>query len=626
MRNAVQQAFIGSIVMLSLFGIGGSAAAAPGSSAVPAQTGSETVPAVSPEIVTAGVDDFSFASYDADFYLDADSAGRSTLTTVETFVASFPDFDQNRGMRRAIPEDYQGAPTEVEVLSVTDETGAARPFTVETDDDGFVLVTSAAADFVQGEQTYVFSYTQHNVTRYFADTNDDEFYWDTVGTGWAQSFASVSARVHVPTELTASLIEGASCYQGYQGSTDPCEITRSEEPGGTVLSVSASQILPYANVTVAVPFAPQTFVPRDDSYFASPVALVQLLCVIGSVLALIWAIVLRATTLANGRGRPTIIAEYSPPKGLDVVTAAIVLKKTTRAAAAEFVDLAVKRRLRIVETEHQGFFSKKTTYLLELVDPSGLQGAALTLAQALFGPALVVGTGYLMRVRDVALSRQVRAIILAETKAATSSGLRKKGTVAASVLPFLLAIAGGLGAFVFGIVLIEGAIGDAVPFLLMVPPLVFATIVVALLGRVPLSDAGAEVRDHLRGLELYIRLAEADRLRMLQSPTGAEREAVSVTGPRQVLDIYEKLLPYAVLFNLEKEWAVELGRYYVDSSPDWYSGTGAFNAAVFASSIGSMSTTAANSYSGSSSSSSSGGSGGGGSSGGGGGGGGGGGV
>ncbi|HOW01196.1 MAG TPA: DUF2207 domain-containing protein, partial [Rhodoglobus sp.] len=136
----------------------------------------------------------------------------------------------------------------------------------------------------------------------------------------------------------------------------------------------------------------------------------------------------------------------------------------------------------------------------------------------------------------------------------------------------------------------------------------------------------AELRDHLKGLELYIRLAEADRLKMLQSPTGAEREAISTSDPRQIIDVYEKLLPYAVLFSLEKQWAQELGKYYTEQSPDWYSGTGAFNAAVFASSISSMSTTAASSYSGSSSSSSSGGSGGGGSSGGGGGGGGGGGV
>ena len=111
---------------------------------------------------------------------------------------------------------------------------------------------------------------------------------------------------------------------------------------------------------------------------------------------------------------------------------------------------------------------------------------------------------------------------------------------------------------------------------------------------------------------------------MLQSPQGAERTPVSADDPREVLKLNEKVLPYAVLFGLEKEWAQELSRYYVDASPDWYSGSGAFNAAIFATSISSISASASSSMSGSSSSS--GGSGGGGSSGGGGGGGGGGGF
>ncbi|MDP3209069.1 MAG: DUF2207 domain-containing protein, partial [Rhodoglobus sp.] len=104
-------------------------------------------------VVRAGVDDFSFESFSADYYLDVDSEGRSTLTTVETFVAVFPDINQNRGMRRAIPGSYQGAPTDVAVQTVTDENGNPRPFTVETDDEGFVLVTSRADDFVHASQT-----------------------------------------------------------------------------------------------------------------------------------------------------------------------------------------------------------------------------------------------------------------------------------------------------------------------------------------------------------------------------------------------------------------------------------------------------------------------------------------
>jgi|GEM_PF-1358871 len=61
------------------------------------------------------------------------------------------------------------------------------------------------------------------------------------------------------------------------------------------------------------------------------------------------------------------------------------------------------------------------------------------------------------------------------------------------------------------------------------------------------------VRRHLAGMREYIRLAEADRLRVLQSPRGAER-APAPSGLERIL-LHERLLPYAILFGQEKEWA-----------------------------------------------------------------------
>jgi uncharacterized membrane protein YgcG len=570
---------------------------------------------------------FVFDSYDADFYLDTDGDGRSTLTTVETFVANFPDIDQNQGMRRAIPLEYRGAPTDVSVQSVTDGEGNPRPFETESDEDGeFLLVTSRADECVHGAQTYVFTYTQRNVTLFPDNSDNNEFYWDTNGTGWDQPFGSAESRVHVPAALAASLTGDVSCYRGYAGDAQACELARADEEGGVVFTSAEQLLVPGENVTVDLEFAPGTFVPRDDSFFGSPLSVLQLIAVAGSMAAAIWAGVLRRTALADGRGRPTIIAEYSPPEGMDPFTASVLLKKTGRGAAAAFVDLAVKRKIRIVETPKTGFFASGTTYLLELLDPSGLDGPELNLARALFGYQLQPGTGYLMSGKATTLSERVRGIIQTATAGAVTHGLRKKGQARHAVLPVLLVILSAVASFVLGVTMLDSAVGGFVPFVLLGIPIIATLLVFALVARTPLTEKGAELRDHLKGLELYIRLAEADRLQMLQSPTGAEKQAISTSDPREIVKVYEKLLPYAVLFSLEKQWAVELGKYYVEESPDYYSGPGAFNAAVFASSIGALSSSAASSYSGSSSSSSSSGSGGGGSSGGGGGGGGGGGV
>src|SRR5690606_19703682 len=110
------------------------------------------------------------------------------------------------------------------------------------------------------------------------------------------------------------------------------------------------------------------------------------------------------------------------------------------------------------------------------------------------------------------------------------------------------------------------------------------------------------VRDHMKGLKEYITLAEADRLRYLQSPQGALREPIPTDDTAQVIKLNEKLLPYAMLFGLEKQWAEELGRYYQEqgTAPEWYVGSGPFNATMFASTIGGVSTSATSSFSASS--------------------------
>ena len=53
-----------------------------------------------------------------------------------------------------------------------------------------------------------------------------------------------------------------------------------------------------------------------------------------------------------------------------------------------------------------------------------------------------------------------------------------------------------------------------------------------MVSRKPLTAAGAETRDHLQGLKEFIEWAEADRIRMLQSPQGAERVRIDPNDPR----------------------------------------------------------------------------------------------
>ena len=623
--------------MLALAGAVDAAAPAQASDAASTATQVATVDPSAVGAVARDVNDFTFSRFEADYYLDRDADGRSTLRTIESLTAVFPDSDQNRGIARALVEDYDGAPTDLELVSVTDESGLARDYETESD-DGILLVTIAADEYVHGEQTYVLTYTQRNVTRYFADTQDDEFQWDTNGTEWGQPFDSVTARVHLPAELADRLTGDAACYQGVEGSRETCTIETEpgEDPDGALVVAGATGLSAGENVSVAIGFAPGTFVARDDSMFAGPAGFVFVLGMLLLLAGLIWAIVHRLTRLRDGPGRPVIVPEYLPPSNPELLVSAVLIGRTQRAVAATLVAFAVRGIARIVDGGRKFWGGQK--WSLEYVSadgtprlgsgPTGVIGLERSLAHSFFGSTFEEGERADLSAPDDKRGRSIASVLKAAKTAAHSRGYERRGPRGPVVGIILLCGVGAILAVFTAIYLLDLARGGLIPALAF--PLAIVTVIVVsfVLAKRPLTEEGAEVRDYLLGVKMYLQLAEADRLRVLQSPEGAQRSAVDTTDGGAVVHLYERLLPYAVLFGVERDWVRQLGTYYesTGNQPDWYAGSTAFNATAFAAGMGSFSTSTASSFSGSSSSSSSGGSGGGGFSGGGGGGGGGGGV
>ena len=561
----------------------------------------------------AGVDDFSFESLDVEYQLGRAEDGTSTLTVVETFVAIFPDFDQNRGMRRIIPESYQGAPLHPELVSITDENGAPRAEETESE-EGFYWMTSRADDYVHGRQTYVFTYTLDNVTRYFADTGADEFYWDVNGVAWPQPFGRITARVTMPDDLAGARTGAQACYVGYQGSTQTCPI---EDADGAVVA-SVENVQPYQTMTIAIGFDPDTFTEFDPDYLASPWGWLQGgVAVLGLGTALVLAAVTRRRHLRDEPGRPVIIAEYTPPRGIDALESAVLLGRTTKAIPAEVLEQAVVGSIRIEEGPRRWFGGTKLKAVL--VNPSLADGDGRMLLPGLF-PLGFPGEEFEFGRSDTRFSTTAQKVLKAASSELSSRGLRRKVPLSARAWPLVVAIGSSLLVLLFGIGALVGYVTPWVPILLIIAAVLVTLLVAGMVSRKPLTATGAEARDHLLGLKQFIEWAEADRIRMLQSPQGAEREYVDVSDPRVKLKLYETLLPYAVVFGQEKKWAEELVVLYgAGNSPGWYAGSSGFNAAAFSAGISNLSTSAA-------SSSSSGGSSGGGSAGGGGGGGGGGGV
>lgn len=602
------------------------AVAAPGAAgAVGAAPVASVASTVQTSTVQTSTDDFTFASWHSDFELGRTEEGYSSLRTTETIVATFPETDQNRGIRRLIPTHYQGQPTSPQIESVTDAAG--RPLDYETDevedddDNDFLELVIAADDFVHGDQTYVISYRQTHVILYPDNADDEEFYWEVNGTGWAQPFGTVSATVQVADELLTRLTGSTACYQGDTESATACDGLAGPDTDG-VVQAEAADLGPHQGLTVVVGFDDGTFVPRDDSFTANPFPALALAAALATLALFAVGLTLRLTRWRDAPGRPTIIAEYLPPKGSNLLQAAGVLggKAGARAMSAQFLQFAVRGNVHVLEAEG------KNHYQLELLSRDGLDPTEQAILTALFPPEQPIGAVRDLKAKDTTLGTALHKVQSAERKRMLTAGLReKKGT---AVRPWLIGLANLTGALsvVFAISALATEVAGGWPALFLIVGLLaaIATIVLAVDVR-PLTAAGAELRDYLKGVTVYIGLAEADRLRVLQSPTGALRTRAD-NG--EVLKLYERLLPYAVLTGQEKEWSTVLGEYYTSAGeqPGWYAGTAPFNAVYFAGAVSGFSTATTASWSGTASSSSSSGGGGGGSVGGGGGGGGGGGV
>ena len=564
------------------------------------------------------LDDFTFASLDADYTLSRADDGSSRLRVVETFVAEFPDADQNRGMRRAIPDSYNGQPLHPELVSVTDGDGTPRP--VETDsDDGAFTMTSADDDFVHGTQVYMFTYDLQNVTWRFGDTDADEFYWDVNGVDWPQRFGEITATLHIDPEIAGAVTGDAACYVGAQDEGRTCDVVLDRNPADAFATATASDIAPYETVTIAVGFERDTFELYDTGYFASPWGWWQAMSFLLAVMALGWGVFVRLRALRDAPGRSVIIAEYDPPRGVDALTGAVLLGRTSKAIPAEVLEQAVVGSIRIEEGEASRWSGPKLRAVL--LDRSRADGDGAQLLDGLFGPEAARGASFEFGSTDRRFSSTAQKLLAWAATHLTEAGFYRTVPVGTRLLPALLLCVGVAGSFAFGVAALVGFVAPALPITLLVLGILLAVAFGIVVSHRPLSAHGAEVRDHLEGLREFIAWAEADRIRMLQSPRGAERSPVDTGDASQMLRIYEPLLPYAVVFGQEKEWAARLAEFYGDGvAPGWYAGTSSFSAAAFASGISTLSASAM------SSSSTSGGSTGGGSAGGGGGGGGGGGV
>jgi uncharacterized membrane protein YgcG len=576
--------------------------AALGALALSAGIGAAASPAV------AGTDDFTFESLEVEYFLDRDDAGHSTLTTIETFVAVFPDYDQNRGIVRNIPITYGGTDafdprrvdTGVEIVSVTDEDG--DPVYWERYDAGEGIYGMYIDDdtFKHGRTTYVIEYTQHDVTRHFEDTDTDEFYWDVNGTDWGQPFGSVSATVHLGDGLAGALTGDAACYRGELGSNTTCPIAIE----GDTITLDESEVGSYQNVTFAIGFEPGTFTP-GQTIEEHPIVRILPWVLLGVLAIIVVAIViLRRTRWAHAPGRGIVVAQYEAPEAIGVMPAAAFLGTPNRGLPAQFVEFAVQGIARLIENPAE---RESKRYSLQLLAQNrAVDRDDERAMRKLFGKNAPNETLVLDK-NNRKLGDRIASLVREAAGVPKQRGLVSQGKSGITKLLRWPAFACFVAAWFIVFWAANAGVANGLLTLQLVVTIVGSLIVIGF-GGVPerRTALGSEVLEHLQGLREYLTIAEADRIRVLQSPQGAQRSRVDPDDPAAVVRLYEKLLPWAIVWGIEKEWSDVLGEQYaqtqVEPTRNLEFSSGFHGLSGFATSVGTTSfaqTVTTSSYSGS---------------------------
>lgn len=533
-----------------------------------------------PRHAFADANNFTVTDFSADYYLN-DNDPQGQMRVVEHIKVDFTD--QNHGLLRSLPKSYSGQNLHLKVNQVSSDSGAPDGYTTYDSNGNEVLKIGDANRTITGSQEYTVDYTVSNVLKFYSAT--PQLFWNINGTGWSQPFDHVAATLHLPHTISVDgRVNQPTCYSGTYGSTDKsCMVTA--DSATHTLKVESTQALPaYGAISLVTNLSgsglhPQNWKDWVSDYWKAVAAVLVMPVIIFAYCYTIWS-----KRGRDAKGAGTIVPEYDAPEGMTPadVNEIDAYKVDSKAITATIIGLAIRKHIRIIESKKEHFIGKDTlSYELELLnsDFSTLTGDEQKILHGLFADPQV-GAKHKIEAASSSLAKVVSDISKDTSDRLTAAGYFKANprTSATAVVWPIIIIIGGV--FLFGTYLNATAvIGGAISVVIMI---VFARIMPAR------SEKGAAAEDHIKGLKLYLETAEADRIKMLQSPNA--EYASNHDEPVKTVELFEKLLPFAIVLGVETAWAGQFQNLYV-TPPDWYSGYGgnmaAFNAGYLAGSLGS---------------------------------------
>ncbi len=462
------------------------------------------------------------------------------------------------------------------------------------------------------EREWVIRYTVHGSIQFLREQT--RFYWN-VFTGYTVPIKSSTIVVKLPNEIDASGIVLSS----YRAKDKPIAETRTDSH---TLQFSASDFSPWEAFTVDVGWSKG--IPSLGSFIKDLIKLN--FGYIASFFIFLIAFIIGLVHWLKGKkrekGRGTIIPEYEPPENIPPIFAEAIMKERTspKGFAATVVSLAVRGYIKINEDPkgrvgvffeiikakkvtifiavmilgviliplffQTGVFSlrfvvfmffyvfffgfvlqallatKGKPYILELIKPidDGMYDFEKRYIEVMFENKKIFSFRELKKDQEkqrefsqemTKIEDDISKELDIKTNAFANGGIQKEKFMVPSFI-------GAFGIMVLGTVLGDKIFSSDLIVQLWTIILSFVSASFALWGfmkfEAELSEKGIEMRQKLLGFKMFLSVTEKDRMKNLTP------------------EMFEKYLPYAMIFGVEKQWSKTFEGMHVPP-PKWYGAT-----------------------------------------------------
>lgn len=474
-----------------------------------------------------------------DYYSQISLQKSGKIQVVENIVYDFGTLDKH-GIYREIPsiktsKDGKKLQMDISVLSVKDEND--KSYTYKTswlDGDVLRIKIGDANTFITGEHTYIIAYEVGGAITYFSD--HDELYWNITGNRWVVPIEKATLDLSFPATLSQEQVK-TICYTGSSGSTEQnCTASFAE---GKVSVETTEPLGVGEGLTTAVSF-PMDLVarlePKPVVDFFDTIWGKIVLALLG-ILGLIWYVILPVAIpiiwWTKGRDPKGLTGEvrawFDPPEtkagrplGPAETGTLVDENADTRDVFAAIIDLARQGHFIIVEKKKGDFsFVRKDTELVKL------QPYERQLVNGIFEDGEKE-----VRLKDLKMAMTAESVKSKLYKNLTAEGFFAQNPHSVRTVWMVIS---GLAFFTGNF---------------------FLGLVALIFGRVMPKKT-------------LFGVGQANVGKSLKNFLSSQSRQLEFQAKEQMF--FEKLLPYAIAFGVEKVWADRFKDIKL-TSPDWYQG------------------------------------------------------